>query len=754
MEIIYGIVTKVTYYDDTKGFGIVKIKLDYKDKEMVKFRPLLFSNTVSVLSSFDRCPILDEEFEFTGSFEVTNYGIQFKAKTFKRRNEQSQEGIITYLSSDFFPGIGKVIATKVYEALGNDAIKIIADDRKALDKIDITDKQKVIIYDNIILHKKNEKELLQLLEIGISMRIANQILKSLGSNAYDKICENPYLLMDEVEGIGFFRADQIARKIGISEDNPFRLQAIIIYVFNNYIYSSGNTYMDINDLYRSVLQITNEQKEIVNEDSYVGLLKNLINDNKIKIENNKYVHNAKIYDDEYEVAKNVYAFLKGQNQVDTNKDIETVLNKVMEINNIVYTPKQKEAIIRALREPITIITGGPGTGKSTIIKGIVDTYANLFKNPEIVKERIALCAPTGRAAKRMSEVTKHRAQTIHKLLGYEGKGYFSVTKEEPLDFDLVVIDEFSMVDISLASYLLSCIRKDAKIIIVGDSNQLPSVAPGNVLKDLIESKEITTIKLEQIHRQAHNSTIVDLAHNVNKGILLYDVMENKSDRKFISSDDLHIKEIIAWVISEKLKEGFDIHKDIQVLIPLYKGDIGIEAVNYYLQDYFNNTPEEVNVNGKRFRTNDKVIQLNNRTEKQVMNGDLGYILTINKDREEFKSLTVMFDVGAVDYTKDELDDLALAYAISIHKSQGSEFPIVIMPFSFKYYILLKRKLIYTGITRAKQELYIIGNYEALRRGIVELEEERKTKLVERIKEVFQLETKKSNLENISPYDFL
>ena len=289
-----------------------------------------------------------------------------------------------------------------------------------------------------------------------------------------------------------------------------------------------------------------------------------------------------------------------------------------------------------------------------------------------------------------------------------------------------------MVDITLASILFKCISPFTKVVIVGDVDQLPAVGCGDILRDLIESKEVTTTRLDKIHRQASDSTIISLAHEINQGILPYSVIEKQHDRNFVSCNDELMIEFITKVVKQGIDSGMDLVKDIQVLVPMYKGIVGIDSINYKLQDAFNKSDVEIIHNGKRFRENDKVIQLVNRQEKNVMNGDIGYIRSINKTENNVRSLEVQFDFGSVKYEKDEFDDLNLAYAISIHKSQGSEFSLVIVPFSFKHWIMLKRKLIYTAITRAKKYLIMLGNVEALRKGIIQIEEKRKTKLQERI----------------------
>jgi len=765
MDTIHGIVTKINYYDEAKSFGIVKLKIDFNDKDLAKYRNILFTNTFSVLSVFDRKPILEEEYKFSGEFETTQFGPQFKAKTFERLNEDSKEGIIAYLSSDNFPGVGRATALKIYEKLGPKALDMIANDKSVLDGMGIRSNLKTIIYENIVLNTSSKKVIVELLNLGLTMHMANVIYKTFGTASLDKIKDNPYILMYKVEGIGFIRADNIATLVGIKKDAPVRLKALINYCLVRYCASSGDTYVDEASLYSECIKFLDKDEKILAKDDFLDYLNDLKNEGKIVIDEDNLIYVVKTYNDEYNIARIIYKLLQNSKSEFKEEKINYVLEEVMRINKITYTDKQKEAIKKALLEPIVIITGGPGTGKSTIIKAIVDIYSNLFKNSDAASDTIALAAPTGRAAKRLKELTFHNASTIHKLLGYEGAERFMYNSANKLDIKMLIVDEFSMVDADLAYRLLSAINDDCKVVIVGDADQLPSVACGNVLLDLINTKEITTIKLEHIHRQAANSSIVELAHSVNKGALPYDVATLKHDRNFLVCDDNHIIPFIIKTVANALDKGMNLVKDIQVLVPMYRGAIGIDAINHELQSHFNPNGKEFMHLGKRFREGDKVIQLVNRSEKNIMNGDIGYISSINLIDDKLLNLKVNFDIGEVEYTKDELEDLMLAYAISIHKSQGSEFSLVIVPFSFKYYIMLKRKLIYTAITRAKKYLIMMGNVEAMRKGIVEIEDDRHTKLSSRIKEIFNepaklktsdaiIDTEEDDIEEISPFDFL
>lgn len=761
-EKLYGVVTKVTYYSDETHFGVVKIKLDYQDRSILKYKAKLFSNILTVTCNFERMPVEDEEYDFEGEFISNQYGIQFKAKSYKIRNATTKEGIVAYLSSDLFPGIGKVTATKIYETLGKDSIRLIEDDIDNLDKVEgLSKKQKEIIAEKLKEHQTNKKIILGLLDLGLTMKMSLKLYKILGEDVLDRIRKNPYQLIYLVEGFGFKRADKLALEIGIEPNSDIRIQALILYVLNKYLRNTGNVYIEYDDLFNETLKEVENDLTIINKEKFDKNIKNLNVENKIYVSNNQ-IYEFHLYQAENILAKKVKEFLSYEHKLTfTNEEIERVLKNIQEDFQITYNEKQELAIKTALKENIVIITGGPGTGKSTIIKAIIEAFTKLYPN-ELIKEKIALLAPTGRASKRLKEVTNHNSQTIHKFLGYEGEGRFKYGYGEWIDAKIVIVDEFSMVDLMLASRLFTALSPDTRIIIVGDVDQLPSVAPGEVLNDLISSKEITTIKLDKIHRQAEDSTIISFAHSINQGIIPGNIFDKTHDRSFIKMQDKDIMANIVKVVRKALESGMDLIKDIQVLVPLYKGELGINAINAKLQEEFNpKTDLEIKQSGRFFRINDKVIQLVNRHEKKVMNGDIGYVLNFLYEEGSIVGLTVMFDFGSVDYQLDELDDLTHAYAISIHKSQGSEFDLVILPFTFKYYIMLKRKLIYTAVTRAKKYLIMLGNIEPLAIGIRGIEERRKTNLSSKItQKVSELQIDEFSfenifeLENVSPYDFL
>ena len=785
-----GSVVKITYYNQENGYGVVRVSISIEEMnriiEEIEDDSNFYSNTISVVSIFTTLPLIDQIYEFEGEFEYSKYGLQFRSEKTTKTVKQSEQGIIAYLSSSLFKGIGAKTAEKVYSVLGEDALKKIIEDKTSLDKVDITKKQKDEIYKSLSTYYHDEESLVELLSMGLSLKLAKKIIINYQDRALSVVKENPYDLIGKIEGIGFMRADDIALKVGIDKKSAYRMKALIKYSLGESIYSSGDTYKLINDLYLEISRIVNEQEEILSKDEYLDYLEELNKEKKIIIDDDK-VLDIKVAYAEEEIAKIVASHLnKEVKKVCSDDRMEYEINQLEKVYHITYSALQKEAIKNALNENISIITGGPGTGKSTIIKAIIEIYKNL-SDPEkldLTISRIKLVAPTGRAAKRLRELCYHNASTIHKLLGYTGN-IFTI---EEVDADLLIIDEFSMVDIALAYHLFKAIGDNTKIIIVGDSDQLPAVGAGDILNDLILSKEVSVVRLDEIHRQSKDSTIISLAHDINHSYIPSDITELKADRRFITCDDNNIISLTQKTIdvylnqlhlqnddSEDdylLKEKEALVNDIQVLVPMYKGSLGIDAFNHYLQEHFNQlsktSPKQIVYGNKKYRIFDKVIQLVNRSEKNVMNGDIGYIHSFIEVSGEIEGLVVRYNFGDVEYNMEELDDISLAYAISIHKAQGSEFKLVIVPFSFKYYVMLKKKLIYTAVTRAKKYLIMIGRLDALRKGILSIEEKRHTRLEGLLKRIIEnpnevndnssafekILVEDENIDNLSPYDFM
>lgn len=747
-EKIYGEINKVVYYNEESGFGVVSLKINFKNKDMSKYKDILYSNTLSVTCLFDRKPVALEKYTFIGEFTESKYGIQLKAESFIRKKQNSLESIIIYLSSDLFNGVGKVAAANIYNTLGSECLELIKNDKTVLDKVDgLTDNQKETIYQGVSLNSMKEEMVLELTEMGISLSLINRIINQLKEKSINIIKNNPYDLIDKVEGIGFIKADKIARGLGIKENDPLRLSAITKYYLNRLTYETGDSYIEKDYFVNSILEELNKENNLISKDEYLKHLDKLVLEGEVYVDDDGNIYDMGIYYSENMVAAKIGELLKSETTDVDDKKIDDIILKMEDNNHITYNEEQKEAIKYSLKENVVIITGGPGTGKSTVIKGIVDGLI-LLKENDFVSEDIALLAPTGRASKRLTEVTGHSAQTIHRFLGYQGKNNFAYGPENLVDNRIIIIDEMSMVDILIASRLLSSLHSNVKLIMVGDSDQLPSVAPGDVLCNLIESKEIKTIKLKQIHRQAESSTIVQLANCINSGFLPENLLQRQKDRNFIKlSDNIIVNNIIS-VIEQGISKGMNLLKEIQVLVPIYKGELGINYINDSIQEKFNPFIDfELNYMGKKFRVNDKVIQLVNRQDKGVMNGDIGYVISLDVENEKVNGLTVLYDFGPVEYDKEEVEDLNLAYAISIHKSQGSEFKTVIIPFSTKYFIMLKKKLLYTAVTRAKEFLIMLGSTEAIKLCTTRVEQKRKTRLLEKIKQQF-------DKKELTPYDFM
>lgn len=775
-EKLYGSIARVTFHNETTGYTIASIELDYSDKTIAKHKSKLFSNRLTVVGMLDRKPFEHEEYIFEGDFITDpNYGLQFKFFAFERKSVDTIEGVVSYLSSDFFPGIGRKTAKIIVEQLGVEAIAVIASDKSKLYDIeDISLRHKDTIYSNIIQNIYTQKTVTFLLSHGVTMDMSLKIIAILGANTIEILKENPYVLMEKVDRIGFKKNDVIALSMGIEKNSHLRLTALVLYIIKEASFNLGFTYLEKDQLYKLSTKEINSDDFTFSSELFDEILKRLIIENKIIIDEYNRIYDAVLFVDETDLAERIKELMdqkETRNKSYNKERIEKAFLKISKKEDIEYSPKQVEAIKVALSDPITIITGGPGTGKTTIIHAIIKMYLELNKNNENLTEEIALVAPTGRAAKRLKDASGINAMTIHKFLGFEGHGVFKHSKEIPTSARLIIVDEASMMDISLASRLFVSMDKNARIVIVGDVDQLPSVGPGQVLLDLISSKEIKVIRLDKIHRQAENSTIIKLAHAINEGILPDNILEKQHDRNFINTEDEFILDMVMKTIQYAMEKGMDIIRDIQVLLPMYKGDIGINEFNRYIQSQINALKygeEEISHLGRKFRIQDKVLQLVNRSEKGVMNGDIGVINRFIRKDSDIKGIQVLFDFGVVEYSIEELEDLNHAYAISVHKAQGSEFDLIIMPITSKHFIMLKKKLIYTAVTRAKKSLLLIGNIQALNRGIKYIEEARQTSLCEKIKSLFEPEQAHKihdalsafqtigeiDMEDISPYSFL
>ena len=737
-EKINGTIVRINYYNKDNGYTVGLFELDYSDKTIAEKKNKIIGNTITIVGTFDRQPIEDEEYEITGTFvKNKNYGLQFSIESFSRKEIASAYGVISYLSSDLFNGVGVKAAKIIVETLGIDAISKIKENPDILDTVDIQNKQKEVIKEGILNDLISQEATVFLLENGITLDTAHKIIATLGNETISIIKENPYIIMEKIERFGFKKNDAFALKLGVKKTDQIRLKALICYLLKELIFASGNSYVEKTILFERIINYLEEE---IKSQNYTEILDILEKEKKIHLEsinNETVIFDYNLYKEELELAEKITSIISKNDSsyLYSEEEIVKQFNEVKEDSHIEFNAEQEKAIKSAFTEPLVIVTGGPGTGKTTIVHAIIKLYLKLNNDSQALASEIALLAPTGRAAKRMKETTLMPAQTIHKFLGYKGGNKFDYNKYNKTSAKLIIIDEASMMDLSLAHRLFTSMQDNTQVIIVGDVDQLPSVGPGQILKDLINTKEIRTIRLTKIHRQAEDSSIIRLAHSINEGIIPENILEKKQDRNFIQTDNEHILPLLVDLVKKSIERGKDIQKDIQILVPMYRGDVGINEINNQIQELVNPLSlcnEEIKHIGRSFRPKDKLIQLVNRADKNIMNGDIGYVMHLQYKNSKPVGLTVMFDIGTVEYTTDELEDLALAYSVSVHKAQGSEFDIVIMPISTMHYVMLKRKLIYTGITRAKKSLILIGDVKALQMGISRIEINRKTILKDKI----------------------
>ncbi|MDA3932132.1 MAG: ATP-dependent RecD-like DNA helicase [Tenericutes bacterium] len=719
MTYVEGTIKRYLFYSEDNSYSVIKVEItDTNDPELIRYEP-----TIIVCGFF---PKLDSHSNYKFNGEIIHhdkYGLQFNAKTFERIIDHTYDGIIDYLSSDIFPGVGVKTAERIVDSIGLNCLDEIAEDKKILDTVPkLNKKLKEVIHEGIIKNREMENTLVWLYGFSISPNMAMKIYSQYGIETKQIIKENPYILMEEVEGIGFKRADEIGLKIGFSHDSDIRISAVIYYLLSEYMNKYGDTYLLKDDLIRFTLRfLNNQQSEEVEDNKVLTQLEYLLERGKIIEEQDKISLNYLYYAENF-IAKKMLAL---NNELNDFHDIPMHIEAFEKINNIVYTKAQRKAIQLALSNNMSIITGGPGTGKTTVIKGIIDVY-KMSRNQSVDEFDIRLAAPTGKAAKRLTESTLLPATTIHKLLGYDFDGHFKFDEHHPLEAKVLIVDEASMIDCLLMRKLLGAIQPGTIVVLVGDANQLPSVGPGDVLNDLIVSDMFPVQRLNIIHRQAKDSHIISLAYDVLEKQISEDILENKDDRVFVHAKDTYISSNVLKLIERLILKGYGLIEDIQVLIPMYKGMNGINRMNDLIQETFNGESKDQSITfgNKKFYYQDKVMQLVNQPDKNVMNGDQGVVVGVDDEKE----LLIDFSGNVVRYNRKELDQLTLAYATSIHKSQGSEYKVVILPLTMSYTIMLRKKLLYTAITRAKEMLVMVGNLEAFRRGVLGKDRKRNTHL--------------------------
>ena len=725
-----GYIRKIRFYSESSNYIVALIDVEQEDKLIT------MNGYMNNFNDYDK-------YLFVGDYEIhPKYGKQFKLSEYRIILAKESDEIIKYLSSPLFKGVGQKLAKQIVDSLGEDCLTMIKNDKHSLDCVmGMTEKRRDLIYE-VLTNSDYDQEVMQFfMGHGISLKNLGLIQAFYKEKTLEVLQNNPYQLIEDIDGIGFKTADELALKTGGTLDNPHRIKAAIVYSIKQYGFNTGSTYCLIEEIIKTFKQLIYS----IEENVFYEYLDELIDNGLIIKEDERYY-----YHEMYEAEVNISNYLKMRiNHDDENIDVSRVNQLLQDFEKnqgITYAKKQKEALFYFLKSSVMILTGGPGTGKSTIVHALLKIYTSLY--PE---DRIGLVAPTGRAAKRLTELTGIEACTIHRLLKWDlHTNTFAINKTNPLDINVLIIDEFSMVDCLLLSKLFDAGRNIDKILFIGDYYQLPSVAPGNVLKDLIEAG-VKTIELDEIFRQAKDSGIIQLAHHIiNNEIDDIDLFSQYQDINFFPMLNYDVIKNVKTIVNKALEEGYDT-SDIQVLAPMYHGVAGIDALNDALQDVFNPKDQCVDsykIGRIEYRIGDKILQLKNRVDDNVFNGDIGILIDIcRKDNFEYlqDTLIVDFDGNIVEYTSQNFNTITLAYCMSIHKSQGNEFKIVIMPVLSDYYIMLRRNLLYTAITRAKQSLFILGDSKAFMHGLHNYQDNRRKTT---------LKLRFEDKPEISVYDFL
>ena len=702
----------------------------------------------------------DQTYRFEGKIvEHPRYGQQFQATSYHVNRPTSKDGLIDFLSGKQFTGIGKRTAEKIVDKLGTDAINKIIADPHILDELKLRKTIKDSLVDNLRANQGMDQIIIGLNDLGFGANLSSAIFDKYGEETLHIINENPYQLAAEIDGISFNRADQVAQKLGIATDDSRRIDAAIIQTLDDLTMETGDTFTKTKPLLQQTIQLLAQGSGgRVSTDLIANQIVELEKNQEIRYADEK-IYPTALYNAEWQIADHLHRLLTVDPEKLPATTIEKTVTKVADQSGITYDQVQKEAIKTALNSKVMLLTGGPGTGKTTIIKGIVASYAKIHALSLDVNEYkeksfpVLLAAPTGRAAKRMSEATDLPASTIHRLLGLNGREMPTDMNARDLEGSLLIIDEMSMVDTLLFKTLIQAVPTSMHVVLVGDKDQLPSVGPGQVFHDLLDFAELPKVELTNIHRQAADSTIIPLAHAIKEGKLPPDLTNKMPDRSFISCHANQVPSVVQQIIDLSKKRDYSAN-DIQILAPMYRGQAGIDRLNELAQQAYNppaNGKQEVDFRGLTFRVGDKVLQLVNVPEKNIFNGDIGKITAIESGRtvgRKSESITVDFDGNEVSYSRMEWNQLRLAYCISIHKAQGSQFKMVLLPIVQQFSRMLQRNLLYTAITRAAEKLVLIGEPYAAVTSVKNEAVNRKTSLVDRLGRVWNRHGElKSNLDH-------
>lgn len=734
-----GKINNIVFENDKDLYKILDVEIIGKLEDYSK-------DSIKVVGNFGDIQV-GSNYEFTGFFVVhEKFGKQFRAEKYKQVLPHEEGSLTKYLSSNKFPGIGKKAAEKIIDEVGLNVLDVLKENPAKIDTLNLTAKQKDSLLSGINTMDSFSEVTLKLAQFGLNRKVATRLYQLYHGETVEKIRKDPYFAIADVSGYGFKIADQIGRELGISADDPKRIGGAIFQVLNDALNSDGNTYVELSTLLETV-------KELLNLDLYDPIaeeVNTLQSNGKIVVDGNNAAL-SNIYQAELGIARSMKHLVDRQDnqeneQYDEDK-IESAIKEAEKELEIEYDQTQKLAIKNAVNSPISILTGGPGTGKTTIINGIILVLRKLADIPASAlysdDPPFLLAAPTGRAAKRMSEITGIAAKTIHRLLGM-GIGDNSINDLNELNGEILIIDEMSMVDMFLFRQLISSINMTRHIVFVGDKNQLPSVGAGNVFSDLIKSKAFPTTILKQIHRQGDDSSIITLAHDVNEGSNPDILFKKTKNYSFIPCKPGLVGDAVRQIVELALKRGFK-KDDIQVLGAMYHGIGGVNNLNDIIQEIMNPPTEKskyLEAHDEIFRIGDRVLQLQNNSEKDIYNGQIGQVIGIDEDDSK-ACLIADFDGREVEFGRKDLMDLTRAYAITIHKSQGSEFPLVVLNLTMQNYVMLKRNLLYTAITRAEKNLVLIGEPKAYITALNTPGNDRKTGLIAKLQKLLGIESEKT-----------
>lgn len=726
-----GTVERIIFENPNNFFRILLLDIEDTDAEFDDFEIIVTGTMADIMEG--------QDYTFWGTLvQHPKYGEQLKVTRYERA-KPSSKGLVKYFASDHFKGIGVKTAQKIVDLYGDNTIdQILADPNRLVSINGLSAVNREAFVSKLRQNYGTEMLLSKLAEYGIPNKLALQIQDTYKEETLEIVQKYPYQLVEDIQGIGFKIADQLAQQLGIESDAPERFRAGLVHTLFSQSIETGDTYIEARDLLSHTIDLLENARQVELDPALVAdELAHLIEEDKIQNVETKIFENS-LYFAEEGIRSNLIRILeKGKQETFDAPKLESIIEQVEQDLGICYDHIQKKAICDAINHKVFILTGGPGTGKTTVINGIIATYAALHKLDLAKKQElpILLAAPTGRAARRMNELTGLPSATIHRHLGMTGDDDTSHL-DDYLDADFIIVDEFSMVDTWLANQLLSNISSNSKILIVGDADQLPSVSPGQVLADLLKIPLLPQTKLTKIYRQGEDSTIVTLASQIQQGLLPADFTEKKADRSYFEATSEYIPDMIKKIVAAAIRSGIPA-QDVQVLAPMYRGPAGIDQINQLMQDLINPSEKDQLVFEApdcQYRQGDKVIHLVNDAESNVFNGDLGYITDLLPGKytdSKQDELTINFDGNEIVYQRSEWYKIRLAYAMSIHKSQGSEFPVVILPITRSSHRMLQRNLVYTAITRAKSKLILLGEKAAFDYAAKNTGTARKTYLVER-----------------------